>query len=435
MSYRRSRIVVTSPLWLMALVVAALIVLPATSKTDETGGESVAADNDGTVHEAAELDIAETDHVDSDVLRSIEGIRALLRNARYDEELGKYVADGREGHRAELTLEPGLQRSMQRLLRRYKVPYAAVVAMEPSTGRVLAAVEHGVDPYEPGHLLEAEYPAASIFKIVTGAALLEAGIPANERVCYHGGVRRLQLRHLRDDPARDHQCVTLEEAMGFSVNAAFGKLALRTLDASDLRSVAGRFLFNQPVPILPPPSEISTRFVSRASIPEDELGFGRTAAGFGEVTLSPMHGALLASALGNGGLASVPFLVESVDREGRRVTLPKADPTRLVDEEIAAELTRMLEVTVARGTARTAFLERRRRILGDTRIAGKTGSLSVYGPNFRDYSWFVGFAPAEDPEIAVGVVVVNPRKWLVKAPYVARETMRVYLNSKRRASL
>ena len=61
-------------------------------------------------------------------------------------------------------------------------------------------------------------------------------------------------------------------------------------------------------------------------------------------------------------------------------------------------------------------------------MAGKTGSLSTHtrGP-FKDYSWFVGFAPADDPQIAVAAVVVNGLKWTIHAPYVAREAFRSYL--------
>ena len=59
--------------------------------------------------------------------------------------------------------------------------------------------------------------------------------------------------------------------------------------------------------------------------------------------------------------------------------------------------------------------------------AGKTGSLSVHKAPFKDYSWFVGFAPADDPKIAVAAVVVNGLKWRVHAPYIAREALKMYL--------
>jgi cell division protein FtsI/penicillin-binding protein 2 len=58
-------------------------------------------------------------------------------------------------------------------------------------------------------------------------------------------------------------------------------------------------------------------------------------------------------------------------------------------------------------------------------VAGKTGSLSEPDP-FRDYSWFVGFAPADNPRVAFAVVVVNDRSWRVKAPYVARAAVEAW---------
>ena len=85
------------------------------------------------------------------------------------------------------------------------------------------------------------------------------------------------------------------------------------------------------------------------------------------------------------------------------------------------------ELTVSQGTATPVFRERHRNILGDIEVAGKTGSLSIHKAPFKDYSWFVGFAPADDPKIAVAAVVVNGLKWRVHAPYIAREALKMYL--------
>jgi cell division protein FtsI/penicillin-binding protein 2 len=87
----------------------------------------------------------------------------------------------------------------------------------------------------------------------------------------------------------------------------------------------------------------------------------------------------------------------------------------------------MMKNTVTSGTATSSFRERGRRVLGDIEVAGKTGSLSNHQKPFKDYSWFVGFAPADDPQIAVAAVVVNGLKWTIHAPYVAREAFRSYL--------
>ncbi|GAC1596448.1 MAG: hypothetical protein NVS4B10_05450 [Myxococcales bacterium] len=87
----------------------------------------------------------------------------------------------------------------------------------------------------------------------------------------------------------------------------------------------------------------------------------------------------------------------------------------------------MMKLTVTQGTATSYFRDRHRSALGSIAVAGKTGSLSNHERPFKDYSWFVGFAPADDPQIAVAAVVVNGLKWRIHAPYVAREALRAYL--------
>jgi cell division protein FtsI/penicillin-binding protein 2 len=99
-----------------------------------------------------------------------------------------------------------------------------------------------------------------------------------------------------------------------------------------------------------------------------------------------------------------------------------------VPPEVAAELARMMRTTVTEGTARRAFRQdsrSRRSPLHGVEIAGKTGSLADTSP-YRDYSWFVGFAPMDDPQIAVATVVVNERLWHVRASQVAREALAAY---------
>lgn len=310
-----------------------------------------------------------------------------------------------------LTIDPALQRKLSILLRRHRIPYGAVAAIEPSTGRVLALAEHSEErPDLRGLNLRAIYPAASLFKIVTGAALLDAGVPADERVCYHGGKRRLQPKLLLDS-RRDHRCMTFGDAMGFSANVVFAKLAVRTLQPAQLRAWAERFAYNRLLPFAQPLE------LSPAVIPDEEFDFARTAAGFGDVLMSPLHAAWVAGALGNGGVGQTPVLFED----------EVSEPRRIVDAETAAILSEMLEGSVTRGTARRAFLERGRYVLGNIPAAGKTGSLADYDTPFRDFTWFSGYAPKENPKIAVAAVMVNGRYWKVKGPWVAREAMRLYL--------
>jgi cell division protein FtsI/penicillin-binding protein 2 len=87
----------------------------------------------------------------------------------------------------------------------------------------------------------------------------------------------------------------------------------------------------------------------------------------------------------------------------------------------------MMERTVTDGTARRSFHDARgNAFLPGIRVAGKTGTLSGSDP-YRGYTWWVGFAPADRPTIAVAALVVNTPRWRIKASYLARETLRYYL--------
>jgi cell division protein FtsI/penicillin-binding protein 2 len=336
----------------------------------------------------------------------------VLSEMRLDRSLGRYVAPYGNG-RAILTIDPRMQARLERSLASWTVPWGATVLLEPSTGRVIAMAEHAEsDPRLRGGVLRARPPAASIFKIVTAAALLERGVDPQESVCYHGGRHRLAPGLLEDDHRRDRACMTLERAFGFSANVVFAKLADRTLAPGELRAEAERFFFNASIPF-----EGAVE-PSRADVPDDRFGMANTAAGFGDVRMSPLHAALLASVVANGGVLAPPRLVEAV--EGEMAPAPH-EPTRIVDEAIAAQLADMMRATVSEGTGRRVF-RRPAPAMRGVEVAGKTGSLFDRNP-FRDWSWFVGYAPAENPRVVVATVVMNGPKWRVRAPWLAREAL------------
>jgi cell division protein FtsI/penicillin-binding protein 2 len=335
---------------------------------------------------------------------------SLWKTAKLKE--GAYVATTEDGKEARLTIDPNLQAQMVKLLKTYKPVGAAVVALDPKTGKVLALAEYG-----EGQAMKPLYPAASVFKIITGAALIDKGVRPDDETCFHGGMHGIVGKLLQDKPRLDRRCLSLSMALAKSANVVFAKMAVKHLDGDDLRKEAERFLFNRP--IFDVPLEQSS-----ASIPDSGLGFAKSAAGFGEVKLSPMHAAMIAAAVGNGGVAEEPSLLDEVG--GQEV--PPTGSLRLLNPETASMLRDMMKLTVSEGTATSSFRERHRNILGDIEVAGKTGSLSTHtrGP-FKDYSWFVGFAPADDPKIAVAAVVVNGLKWRVHAPFIAREALKAYL--------
>lgn len=321
----------------------------------------------------------------------------------------------RDGADELLTLDAPLQDQLTQIMRSYQTPYASVVAIEPSTGRVLAMAEHSeANPALRGLPLKAIFPAASIFKIVTTSALLGEGVAPEEEACFHGGKHRITPK-LLEDSQRDERCYDLGTALAHSANVIFAKLTVRYLSAAKLRAHAEALRFNRPLPF-PIPTDVSL-----ASIPEDEFGLASAGAGFGDVYLSPLHGAALAAAVANRGVWQSPVLFE-------RDVPSEPVGERVMSEAQAQTLTDMMEMTVTEGTARRIFRERGMRVPG---AVGKTGSLADKRP-FRDYSWFVGFAPRDNPQVAVAAVIVNDPKWRIRAPWLAREAMRLYLEQKSR---
>jgi penicillin-binding protein A len=349
--------------------------------------------------------------------RHLEGL-ALWKKAKLEGqgEAHGYFADSPSGRRVRLSVEPDLQARMAKLLRTYRPMQAAIVALDPKTGKVLALAEYAKDGKADGLATRPLYPAASVFKIITGAALLEAGVSPDAEICYHGGLRGIVGKLLEDKPNIDRRCLSLSMALAKSANVVFAKMAVKHLDGDALRKAAERFLFNRPIWDVPIEQ-------SSANIPDGKLDLAKSAAGFGQVKLSPLHAALIAAAVGNGGMAFEPSLIEEVD--GQPFTTPGSTP--LLKRDTAASLRDMMKYTVTEGTATSSFRERGRSVLGDIEVAGKTGSLSNRRRPFMDYSWFVGFAPADDPKIAVAAVVVHGLKWRIHAPYVAREAFRAYL--------
>ena len=331
------------------------------------------------------------------------------------------------GRVAHLTLSTDLQRATQRILREFALPEAAVVLFDLSEGKILVWASH----VERGPLrdlcVESTAPAASVFKIVTAAALVEtAGVPADVRQCYSGGESRITSTDLVDDPRRDRWCATLGEAMGRSINTVFARLAVKNLTAPTLTSMAQAFGFGESQPFDVPVG------VSDVRIPEDRLGLGRTAAGFWNTTLSPLEGAMIAGTVANRGEMLRPVLVESVtDASGTLYEAPKRSVLRrTIRPETAAALTAMMETTTSNGTSHRAFRDLEgRAFLPNISVAGKTGSL-MRAETQQFYTWFVGFAPSRTPEVAISVLAVNTPTWRAKANVVARDVLRAYFASR-----
>lgn len=325
------------------------------------------------------------------------------------------------------TLDPLLQEKVTSLFEKYKVPYGAFVAMSPRTGKILAMVGYSEkDGPDQQFALRATYPAASVFKLVTAAAALEKGkVEPDTVINFRGGLYSLSPRNWTDNPRKDRNRITLADAMGKSCNVAFAKVALKWLEADDLLRSAEKFGFNNSINFEFP---VQT---SRVYVENTESSIAKTAAGFGHVTLSPLHGALIASAIANNGRMVEPRIVEKIFIDGREAyNVDMKEWPSGISNKTADKLRHMMVKTVEKGTARHAFYTRRgEAYLKDMAVGGKTGSLEGNDPQ-GDYSWFIGMAPLDNPEIAVAALVINRPKWQIKAPFVAREGLLTYFNNK-----
>ncbi len=333
------------------------------------------------------------------------------------------VARG-DGTRAVLTVDRGLQSHVRELFGRYDVPAGGLVAVDPKTGRVLAYVGYEAGKGDSAKVVtDPSPPAASVFKIVTTSALLDAGVKSSTSVCYGGGMRGLVQADLVDSPKRDRWCATLKDALGYSINAIFAKLADRHIDQSRMSQYVSAFGFGQRLPFDLPASP------SPADVPESDLERARMAAGFWHSQLSPLHGALLASTIANDGQMPYAAIVDRIESASGE-TLYRHTPRtfrQVLPRQTARQTGEMMTRTVTHGTSKKAFWDPRGRpFLPGITVAGKTGTLSRYNPH-RTYNWWVGYAPVDDPKIAVAALVVNEPKWRIKASYVARETLRNYL--------
>jgi penicillin-binding protein A len=336
-----------------------------------------------------------------------------------------------DGVDIEFTLQPELQAAAQQELSRYGVEHGSIVAIDPVTGELIAYAEHAEGKPNLRHLaVQANGPAASIFKLVTTTALLESGLTPGTEICTRGGLRKLTLNQLRVDTSRDTRCESLKEAFGSSTNAAFARWADNHLDSTKLLDVANRFLFGRRIPF------VYGVGVSAPTIPKgSRLGFAKAAAGFSRTSLSPLHAAMMVGAVANGGKMMAPRLVRRATRgDDVLYEATTAELTSVMSAGTAGALTEIMLSTTTTGTAKKFFIKNGREKIPGVAFAAKTGHLSGGDGLHGHYSWFVAFAPAEEPEIAVAALVVNGEVWTTKGAVVAQRFLASYFNNKQRAA-
>jgi len=285
---------------------------------------------------------------------------------------------------------PRMQTALRDLYQHYRPDYGTFVAMDVNTGAVVAMLSYTKDGTDLGNLaLRSEYPAASVFKIVTAAAVFDQSKATPETIVPYNGRRstlykRQVLRHQDNKWTRRP---TLQTAFAESINSVFGRIGVFRLGAPLLREYAGRFGFNHGLRAdldLP---------VSTADIVDDPWQVAESASGYTDRnTLSPIHGAMIASAVINEGDMRMPYVVSKMTG-ANGVLVYAAEPhiEHVMRAGAAKQLRELMQETVKSGSARNAFKKFYRGPLSDIEVGGKTGSLTGWSPQGR-HDWFVGYA-------------------------------------------
>ena len=329
----------------------------------------------------------------------------------------------------ETSLEEDLQNHLLESMDRKNSRFIGIVVMNANSGQILALA--GFDKLDPNSnpCLLSRFPAASIFKIVTAAAAVEhCGYQADTRLHFNGYKHTLYKSQLKDRINAYTNTLTFKDSFAQSVNPIFGKLGSLRLGKPILEQYAAAFGFNQPIdfelPIRP----------SHVAIDDKPYHWAEIASGFNnDTTLSPLHAAMMASAVVNEGRMKAPTIVERItDDSGRLIYRSQnAWQGRAMSSRAAVTLARLMETTVKSGTGRKAFRGANRdHVLSKLRIGGKTGSIYNRAHDAR-FDWFVGFAKEKrgPGQLAIAVVVAHEEYIGIRAARYARMAMAHYFNS------
>ncbi len=324
-------------------------------------------------------------------------------------------------------IDSALQATIKKLFRRYHPRHGAAVAVDPLTGRILALASYnnpedtllGTDTHS-----RSLFPAASIFKTITAAAAVEKCRMSRSSLLKTCGRNHTLYNYQLKDTLDNYREVTLGEAFAYSINPVFGRLGIHNITAEGLRSTAGNFGFNQPIPFeLPADPPI-------IAVEDSAFKIAEIASGFNQRTLiSPLFGALISSSISRGGIMPTPVLIDSVTLASTGKLLYKAEYRplrRTMSEETANELSELMQNVTRYGTARKSFryIKRSYRFNG-VAYGGKTGNVDK--DLLGRIDWFVGFAKHNtDPtqHIATGVVNVHGPYWTVHSSFLGAEIIR-----------
>lgn len=291
--------------------------------------------------------------------------------------------------------------------------YMGIVVMEPYSGRVLAMASFDRDDPHNNPCLDSIFPAASVFKIVTAAAVIERyGFDSDSVMTYCGRKHTLYKSQIKEYTKRKTHEITLRDSFAQSVNPVFGKIGVHYLGKTALEEYAEAFGFNRDIGFDIP-------FGPSVMIISDEpYHWAEVASGFNRETLiSPLHGALIASAVLNRGLLLEPIIVEQItDDSGRMIYQSHLKPlNQAITSDVSEIVNDLMIATIESGTCRKVFRGYGEDdVLSRLSMGGKTGTINNDGGNIR-YDWFVGFAEERNgPEKIVVSSVVAHEKYIGK---------------------
>lgn len=384
-------------------------------------------------------------------LRGIKGHEFMMVNANgkiTDQfEQGKFDIPPINGNDLYLTIDEGLQEYAENILQGRS---GGVVAIDPRNGDILALVSKpdysldvlsglttssswsslATDPAKPlyNRATLTSYPPGSTFKMLIALAGLQEGIITKDTKLTCNGIFYFGNRGFKCHGGR-HGPIDVETAIQKSCNSFFYQLMLK-LDLENMYRYARMFGFAQQPNIdlneqrsgLIP----NTAYYDRVYGPRGwtkgylvSLGIGQ-----GEIGISPLQGAVYASMLANKGVWHQPHLIKKIfQKQNGQMYFPKYDSTKIsVDVENFDIVREGMKKVVEAGTATTARVK-------DIIVSGKTGtSQNSHG---EDHAWFIGFAPYENPTIAICVMIENAGFGGVAAAPVAQKMMHYYFHGEK----
>ncbi|WP_299981672.1 penicillin-binding transpeptidase domain-containing protein [Desulfobacula sp.] len=319
-------------------------------------------------------------------------------------------------------------------LTRGKPQRIAFVVMEADTGKIIAMTGFDLENPDANPCIESDYPAASIFKIVTAAAAVETlGYTPQTQLYFNGNKYTLYKRQLKDVKNKYTYKISFSRAFAESVNPVFGKIGKNYLGKERLESYAAAFGFNQVIQSELP--FVSGSFETNSS----EYHLAELGCGFNnDTTISPLFGVMLISAIVNSGDIMLPSIVEHVtDADGEIIYKnKKATYITAIRPETAATIMQLMEKTVSTGTARKSFRGASKdKVLSRLVIGGKTGSL-YNKDNTVKYDWFTGFGKEKKTNKKIALsIVVGHRKYIgTRAGTYAKMILKQYFKKNNAAT-